>query len=100
MQSILRTTFIFLTLTLSLLALSHVASAAETKTVVLDVPGMTCKFCPITIRKALQKVDGVIEAKAEFETKTATVIFDPTKTNVEALMKATENAGYKSTLKK
>jgi len=100
MQSILRSTFIFITLTLSLLALSNTASSAETKTVVLDVPGMTCKFCPITIRKALQKVDGVIEAKAEFETKTATVTFDPTKTNVEALMKATENAGYKSTLKK
>jgi len=29
------------------------------KTVTLDVPGMTCKFCPITIRKALKKVPGV-----------------------------------------
>lgn len=76
------------------------AHAAENKTVTLDVPGMTCQFCPITIRKALKKVSGVIEAKASFGTKTATVTFDPDKTNVESLIKATANAGYPSTLKK
>ena len=76
------------------------ARAAESRayeTVTLDIPGMTCQFCPITIRKALEKVDGVIEAKASFDTKTATVTFDPAKTNVEALTKATAEAGYPST---
>lgn len=100
MQPILRTTFLFITLMFGILSLSQTISAAETKTITLDIPGMTCKFCPITIRKALKKVDGVTDAKAEFSTKTATVTFDPTKTNAEALMKATANAGYKSTLKK
>lgn len=75
------------------------AQAAESKTVTLDVPGMTCKFCPITIRKALEKIPGVSEAKASYDSKTATVTFDPDKTNVEALTKATANAGYPSTLK-
>ena len=74
--------------------------AAEIKTVTLDVPGMTCKFCPITIRKALEKVPGVTKAKANFDTKTATVTFDPDRTNVETLTKVTANAGYPSTLKK
>lgn len=73
---------------------------AETKTISLDVPGMTCKFCPITLRKALQKVPGVITAKADYETKTATVTFDPSKTDIETLIKTTANAGYPSTLKK
>lgn len=100
MQHVLRTTFFLITLILSLLSISHNAMATENKTVVLDVPGMTCKFCPITIRKALQKVEGVVEAKSEFETKTATVTFDPTKTNIETLIKATANSGYPSTLKK
>lgn len=76
------------------------AYAAESKTVVLDVPGMTCKFCPVTIRKALKRVPGVIDAKADFATKTATVTYDPAKTDIKALTTATENAGYKSTLKK
>ena len=75
------------------------AQAAESQTVTLDVPGMTCKFCPITIRKALKKVPGVTDAKADFESKSATVTFDPDKTSVEVLIKATANAGYPSTLK-
>lgn len=83
-----------------LLSISYNTRAAEKKTVVLDVPGMTCKFCPITIRKALEKVPGVIEVKSEYETKTATVTFDPSKTNTEALTKTTANAGYPSSLKK
>ncbi len=84
---------------LNILALST-GNATEQKTVVLDVPGMTCNFCPITIKKALRKVEGVIKADADYDTKTATVIFDPAKTNVDALIKATTNAGYPSTVKK
>ena len=81
------------------LVLLSAASAAETKTVVLDVPGMTCKFCPITIRKALEKVPGVTKAKAEFDTKTATVTYEPDKATLEDLLKATADAGYPSKLK-
>lgn len=88
------------TFVLTILLTPFVSFAAETKTVTLDVPGMTCKFCPITIRKALQKIPGVIDAQSDYETKTATVSFDPDKTSVEALTKATANAGYPSTLKK
>ena len=92
------TTVLFLLV--SLFASINVATAAENKMATLDVPGMTCKFCPITIRKALEKVPGVTEVKSEFETKTATVTFDPQKTSIEELTKATANAGYPSTLKK
>lgn len=75
------------------------AQAVENKTVTLDVPGMTCQFCPITIRKSLEKVPGVIDAKADYDSKTATITFNPNKTNVEALTKATAEAGYPSSLK-
>ena len=100
MFSISRSSLLLVPLFFYLLTLSFTAGAIETKTIVLDVPGMTCKFCPITIRKALEKVPGVVKVKAKFETKTATVIFDPTKTNAETLIKTTTNAGYPSTLKK
>lgn len=76
------------------------AKQAELQTVTLDVQNMTCSFCPITVRKALEKVPGVVKATASLETKTATVTFDPGKTNVEALTKATANAGYPSSLKR
>lgn len=84
----------------ALISSSFFVQAAESKTITLDVPGMTCKFCPITIRKALKKVPGVIDAKADYDSKTATVTFHPDKTTVEALTRATANAGYPSTLKK
>ena len=89
---------IFIILSLMLMPLA--AHATETKTVTLDVEKMTCQFCPITIRKALEKVPGVTKAKASFDTRTATITFHPAKTNVEALIKATTNAGYPSKLKK
>lgn len=99
MKSVLHSTLIMMTLIFSLFSVSQIA-AAEEKIVTLDVPGMNCKFCPITIRKALNKVPGVIEAQSDFETKTATVKFDQTKTNIEALTQATANAGYPSSEKK
>ena len=39
-------------------------------------------------------------AEVSYEKKEAVVIFDDAKTNVEALTKATEGAGYPSELKK
>ena len=72
---------------------------AATKTVTLSVPGMYCAVCPITVKKALTKVDGVTKTEVNLEKRQATVTYDDAKTNVEALTKATTNAGYPSTLK-
>jgi len=90
---------VFLGLAMLAPSITLTAQAAESQTVVLDVPGMTCKFCPITIRKALEKVPGVLEAKSDYESKSATVVFDPAQTDVAALTAATANAGYPSTLR-
>ena len=74
-------------------------AAAATKTVTLAVKNMTCVVCPITVKKALNKVAGVSNTDVSFERKEAVVTFDDTKTSVEALTQATTNAGYPSTLK-
>lgn len=79
-------------------ALGFPAWAAQ-RTVTLSVPDMTCAVCPITVRKALQRVDGVVEAKVTWEPKEAIVTFDDAKTDVQALTQATRNAGYPSTVK-
>jgi len=76
------------------------AQAAESRTITLDVPGMTCGSCPITVKYSLKKVPGVISASADYDSKSATVTFDPDKTSVEALTSATANAGYPSTVRK
>jgi mercuric ion binding protein len=73
------------------------AIAAE-KTVVLSVPGMSCDLCPITIKKAISKVPGVKSVEASYEKKQAIVTFDDARTTLDALTKATANAGYPSSL--
>ena len=84
----------------ALFALTVALSApawAATKTVTLSVPSMTCATCPITVKKALTKVEGVIDSKVTWEPKEAMVTFDNAKTKVRALTEATRNAGYPST---
>ena len=44
---------------LALAATFAVPAWAATQTVTLSVPGMSCATCPITVKKALSKVEGV-----------------------------------------
>jgi mercuric ion binding protein len=84
----------------ALAALPLAALAATPKTVTLDVKNMTCELCPVTIKKSLEKVSGVNAVKVDLDKKTATVTFDPDKAQPEALIQATTNAGYPSTVRK
>ncbi len=68
------------------------------QSVTLDMQNMTCPLCKFTIKKALQGVDGVQTVDVDYNSKTANVSFDPQKTNTEALIKATTNAGYPATI--
>ena len=70
---------------------------ADTRTVKLSVPSMNCAMCPITVRKALEKVDGVKQADVDYKTKSAVVVYDDQKASVDLLTKATQDAGYPST---
>ena len=88
-------------LTAALLGLSLLASSAAfaaQKTVKLSVPGMYCASCPITVKGSLTAVPGVAKVVVSLAQKTAVVTFDDAKTAVPALITATTNAGYPSTL--
>jgi len=84
-------------LVIALLAFASSAALAEVKTVTLSVPGMYCEMCPATVKKAISRVQGVSKVDASFKTKEAVVTYDDSQTNVDALIKATANAGYPST---
>lgn len=71
----------------------------DIQTVTLSVPGMTCAACPITVKKALSRVEGVSEIAVSYENREAVVSFDDEKASVQDLTKATENAGYPSSVK-
>lgn len=82
---------------LALIASSS-AFAAE-KTITLAVQNMSCALCPATVKKSLLAVPGVTNVAVSAEDKTAVVTFDDSKTQVDALVKATTNAGYPSSPK-
>lgn len=65
-----------------------------TAQVALDVEGMTCASCDVTVRQALLNVDGVDAADVSFAPPRAVVSFDPTRATVAELMAATAAAGY------
>lgn len=92
-------TLVAVVIATTLFTLAGVAAAA-TKTVTLAVENMTCAVCPITVKKALNKVAGVTKTEVSYEHKEAVVTYDDTKTGVEALIKATTEAGYPSSLKR
>ncbi|MDQ0191342.1 heavy-metal-associated domain-containing protein [Alicyclobacillus cycloheptanicus] len=63
-------------------------------TATIPVKGMTCDGCVNAVTKALKGVQGVQEANVDLAGQKATVTFDDTKTSVEALKEAVEEAGY------
>lgn len=79
-----------------LLLVAALPAFAATKTVTLSIPSMTCRVCPITVKKALNAVPGVSRVDVNFDKKDAVVSFDDSKTSVTALTKATADAGYPS----
>jgi mercuric ion binding protein len=72
------------------------AAFAAEKTITLAVQHMTCAACPRTVKASLQAVPGVTNVVVSAEHKTAVVTYDDSKAQVEALVKATTNAGYPS----
>jgi mercuric ion binding protein len=51
------------------------------------------------VKKAISRVHGVSKVEASFKTKEAVVTYDDNQTNVDALTKATADAGYPSSLR-
>ena len=72
---------------------------AAQKTVTLDVTGMNCAACPITVKKSLTKVSGVSRADVNYDRRQAIVTFDDKQTALDQLTRATTDAGYPSTVK-
>jgi mercuric ion binding protein len=83
-----------------MVALPIAAGAATSETITFDVANMTCIVCPITVKKALEKIEGVQKVAVDYQTKTATVTFNSDKAKVASLTSATTKAGFPSTLHK
>lgn len=62
----------------------------------ISLYGMHCSSCAGLIERSLKKVPGVKQANVNFAAEKASVVFDEASTNLQALIKAVEKAGYKA----
>jgi copper chaperone CopZ len=71
------------------------------KEIVLNVKGMTCGHCEMTVKKSLEKIDGVKKARVNRKKNNAIVIID-SDADVETmdLLKAIARTGYEASLKR
>ena len=67
-----------------------------TKTLDIDVGGMTCAACVGRVERGLKKVSGVQDASVNLATERATVTFDPAVTNPAALVRQVADTGYEA----
>jgi Cu+-exporting ATPase len=64
----------------------------------LVISGMHCSSCAGLIERQLKKVPGVNTANVNFAAEKATVVFDPSLTKIDDLVKAVEKAGYRGSV--
>lgn len=72
-------------------------AAATERTETFAIKNMTCALCPITVKTAMEHVNGVKSVKVNFDAKTATVVYDPSIATADAIARASTNAGYPAT---
>jgi mercuric ion binding protein len=58
------------------------------------VENMTCAACPITVRKAMSRVEGVQRVEVDFEAKVVTATFDPEITAAGDIAEASTAVGF------
>ncbi|MDN5317647.1 MAG: P-type Cu+ transporter [Thermoanaerobacterium sp.] len=60
----------------------------------LKITGMTCASCAARIEKGLKNLEGIDEANVNLAVEKATVVYDPTKVNIDDMTKKIEDLGY------
>lgn len=62
--------------------------------IVLNVEGMACSHCELTVQDAVKKLDGIKKVKAKKRKKEVTVEFDENLTTVENISDSINKTGY------
>lgn len=67
---------------------------AKTERINLAISGMHCSSCANIIERQLKKVAGVSEARVNFASEKASIVYDPSMTQITDLKDAVAKAGY------
>jgi len=66
------------------------SQSSQVRRATLTIDGMVCQGCAEAAKQTLSRIDGVVSAETDFQARAATVAFDSSKTNVDALAAAIE----------
>ena len=67
---------------------------SQVQTITFDIEGMTCTGCEASVENAASGVNGVLEADASYDTGKATIKYDQSKTDREAIVAAINKTGF------
>lgn len=70
------------------------AVVGPSRSVTLDVTGMTCAACQARVQRAIERSPGVAAASVNLLLNTATITYDPALTSPERLVAAVRDTGY------
>lgn len=68
-------------------------------TITFIVVGMTCGGCEAHVENEVEKLKGILKVDANYSTGLVEVKYDKSKVSIEAIQKAINNTGYKSSIK-
>ena len=71
-----------------------------TKTINIDVIGMTCAACSTRVEKALGKNEAIVNPVVNLLQQKATIEYDPEKISIDEIVKIVEKSGYEVPLDK
>jgi copper chaperone CopZ len=72
-----------------------IVTETNIQTAEFGIEGMTCNSCAEHVKFEVNKLAGVINASASYESKNAIVQFDNSKTTVSEIEKTINGTGYK-----
>jgi copper chaperone CopZ len=77
---------------------SLVWSQEVSKTVTLEIKGMTCAMCGAKVENSLKRVEGVTKALVDNKTGKGTVEYNDGKVSQEQILEACNKTGFKCSL--
>ena len=69
---------------------------ASTSVVTIPVEGMSCVSCAATVKRAIQKIEGVTEVEVNLEHRAARVRYIDGKVSPDQLVAAVNHLGYRA----
>ncbi len=66
--------------------------------VVIPVKGMTCGGCCVPVEAVVKKLDGVVDATADYEKGQATVTYEKDKVTVKKIVEAINTTSFKASM--